>query len=703
MASDNNDLLLTEPTVEAPDFDARTFATCQEFESTMEKILPKQNNYYWRGGPVMLESTNADAVTAPVPTAAKSAQWVGATTPHSETNVQVAGIDEADSVKTDGRYIYSYQAGESGIVILDAKTLNKVKTIKIPANYSNPIFYVQKGKLILTATRSVNPSRYWMGWYDNSQKSVVAIYDISTPASAKLIRLTQVDGSLSDTRLEDNGLMTVVVSTSYWTPPYYRMMMEGGKTPSYSYATRNLVPRISDVIYNGSKRIATNRAIAECRGMTALLPSEKTLDTYSFSPSLTSIIRLDTSVRDSKVNSSVVLSQAGQIHVSRNSIYLTSNLWTPYSTSNSTTKCAPGSPCATSMIWNPGVSSTLVHRFAFDRLSTKYVYSALVPGNPLTQYSMDEDASKNLRIITSEWKDTQSTRLSIIGPTGKSVGKITDIAPGENFQSSRFIGDRLYLVTFEQIDPFFVIDLSNVENPKILGELKIPGYSTYLHPYDANRLIGVGYDTKTNQWWGTQNAGIKVDLYNVSDVKNPKQEATLTLGDVGSSSDVLWNPRAFVYYKEKKLLLMPATLMTSAGDPDNSYLAKSAFQWLVGLSLEPGRITEKFRISHIEKTESMNTDWKNACNNGGYGSWTPVYCKVWATLELYLANNLWNYSSQFVNRVLYVGESLYTIGESRIQMQNFASPTVPTAVQNFRVQSQNVGYPMPIDIMPAAR
>ena len=74
-ASDNNDLLLTEPTVEAPDFDARTFATCQEFESTMEKILPKQNNYYWRGGPVMLESTNADAVTAPAPTStAKSTQ-----------------------------------------------------------------------------------------------------------------------------------------------------------------------------------------------------------------------------------------------------------------------------------------------------------------------------------------------------------------------------------------------------------------------------------------------------------------------------------------------------------------------------------------------------------------------------------------------------------------------------------------------------
>ncbi len=104
--------------------------------------------------------------------------------------------------------------------------------------------------------------------------------------------------------------MTVVVSTSYWTPPYYRIMMEDGKTPTYNYTARNLVPRISDVTYNGSKRLTTNRAIADCNGMTALLPSEETLDTYSFSPTLTSIVRLDTSVYDSKIHSQVVLSEA---------------------------------------------------------------------------------------------------------------------------------------------------------------------------------------------------------------------------------------------------------------------------------------------------------------------------------------------------------------------------------------------------------
>ena len=123
----------------------------------------------------------------------------------------------------------------------------------------------------------------------------------------------------------------------------------------------------------------------------------------------------------------------------------------------------------------------------------------------MSQYSMDEDASGNFRIVTQKYSwssgtNQNSTELSIISPSGKIIGKLSGIAPGENFQSARFISDRLYLVTFQQIDPLFVIDFSNAKSPKILGELKIPGYSTYLHPYDSDRLIGLGYDTKVNQW-----------------------------------------------------------------------------------------------------------------------------------------------------------------------------------------------------------
>jgi inhibitor of cysteine peptidase len=682
--SENTDLLTVDvKKLVAPEFSYRTFWSCQEFQDVMETILPKQNPWY-RGG-FMYDAIAPTAISA-------KAEWVSANIPHSETNIQVAGIDEADTVKTDGNYLYSYQSSQNGIIILDAKTLDTVKTIKLPSNYSNINFYVTKNKLILTATRYNNYNPYWYGWYDNSVKSVIALYDISDKSAIKLVRVVQVDGNLSDTRLADNGLMTVVVSSSYFLPPVYRSASTDTKQ-EYSYTSRTLIPRISDVQYNWAKRKTVNRLIGDCRNIASVLPSKETLSSYAFSPSLTSVLRFDTSIPAGAITTRTVLSEAGQIHVSWDSLYLTSNLWSPNSSSSS---CPPNAKCVMPLIWNPGTSGTLVHRFSFEGVNTNYVYSKLIPWNPLNQYSMDEDINKNFRIVTTENGEKQSTRVSVLSSTGNILGTLSAIAPGENFQSSRFIGNRLYLVTFEQIDPLFVIDLSDAKNPKVLGELKIPGYSTYLHPYDEGRLIGIGYDTKQNQWGGTMNAGVKVDLYNVSDVKNPRQEATLTLGDVGSSSEVLTNPRAFVWYKEKNLLLMPVTLMTSAGNKENPYFAKSAFQGLLGISITPSSIAEKFRLSHIIKPETLATDWKNNCASYTYG-YVPEYCKAGSSVETYFANNLWNYSSDFISRVLYVGENFYTIGDSKIQMQTFANPLNPLATKVFEGK-KNPSSPIPLAV-----
>lgn len=169
--------------------------------------------------------------------------------PKSETNVQVKGIDEADIVKTDGKYLYSYQEGERAIVILDAKTLARIKSIKVPTNYSGVSFYITKNKLILTATKSVSAQNGWTYWYNNSQKSVIALYDISSPLRASLVRNIEVDGYLSDTRLSDTGIMTAVVATSYWMPPIYRSYLSDSSKmiqPAFDYSSKNLIPRISD-------------------------------------------------------------------------------------------------------------------------------------------------------------------------------------------------------------------------------------------------------------------------------------------------------------------------------------------------------------------------------------------------------------------------------------------------------------------------
>lgn len=391
-------------------------------------------------------------------------------------------------------------------MILDAKNLNRVKTLRIPVNYSGVSFYITKNTLVLTATRYTRLQNSWMNWYNNTQKSIVTIYDIRDVTRASVIRSIEVDGSLSDTRLGDTGILTAVVTTSYWMPPIYRpyfMDSKMIKKPNFDYTVHNLIPQISDQQFQNNRKTITNKTVTDCTSMSSVLPKVPGANT---SPTLTSILRFDTSVPDSRIATQIVVSDAGQIHVTPDSIYLTTSVWTQETTS----KCPANARCMSPMIWNPGTSNTLIHRFSVDNANIRYNYSRQIPGTPLNQYSMDEDGDHNFRIVTtlSSWSggtNTSTTGVSVLSSTGAIIGSLSGLAPGENFQSSRFIGDRLYLVTFQQIDPLFVISIADPKNPKVLGELKIPGYSTYLHPYDANRLIGIGYDTFTNSHGGTQN------------------------------------------------------------------------------------------------------------------------------------------------------------------------------------------------------
>lgn len=202
-----------------------------------------------------------------------------------------------------------------------------------------------------------------------------------------------------------------------------------------------------------------------------------------------------------KMKSELLFGDVSQIHMSQAALYITSTINIQ---NDSNSSCPVGADCIMPSYYG-NVSKTLVHKYALSGGGLAYKYSTTVDGNPMNQYSMDEDASGNFRLVTQNYAwssdgNKNTTELNIIGPSGKVIGSLKNIAPGENFQSARFIDKRLYLVTFEQIDPFFVIDLTSPTTPLMLGELKMPGYSTYLHPYDDDRIIGIGYDSKVNQW-----------------------------------------------------------------------------------------------------------------------------------------------------------------------------------------------------------
>jgi uncharacterized secreted protein with C-terminal beta-propeller domain len=203
---------------------------------------------------------------------------------------------------------------------------------------------------------------------------------------------------------------------------------------------------------------------------------------------------------------------------------------------------------------------TIIHKISLDEENLEYSAKGYVPGNLLNQFSMDEYDGKFRVATTNEYysHNTGNVRYNavyILDENLKTVGSLDKIALDESIFSARFMGDRLYLVTFERIDPFFVIDLSE-NTPKILGELKIPGFSNYLHPYDKDHIIGIGRDTieKDNR---VRQLGIKLALFDVSDVSNPIVVDEVVIGTKRTDSMALDDHRAFLFDKNKDILSIP--------------------------------------------------------------------------------------------------------------------------------------------------
>ena len=189
-----------------------------------------------------------------------------------------------------------------------------------------------------------------------------------------------------------------------------------------------------------------------------------------------------------------------------------------------------------------------------------------VPGQIINQFSMDENSYNSnevFRIATTtsaRWsrfdngRTESSNNVYTLNSNLKVLDSLTGLAKGERIYSTRFIDTRLYMVTFKQVDPFSVIDLSDANNIKELGQLKIPGFSRYLHQYDKDTIIGIGKDASETG----RTKGLKISLFDVSDVSNPKEVAKYISESKYSSSTALYEHKAFLFSKEKNLLVIPA-------------------------------------------------------------------------------------------------------------------------------------------------
>jgi uncharacterized secreted protein with C-terminal beta-propeller domain len=314
-------------------------------------------------------------------------------------------------------------------------------------------------------------------------------------------------------------------------------------------------------------------------------------------------------------------------------------------------------------------TTTVVHKIAIKDGTITYITKGEVPGTLDNQFSMDE-YNNNLRLATTSSVYTQSgqyTYNNVFVLDGKmtTIGSLTHIAEQESIYSTRFIGDRLYMVTFKRIDPFFVIDLSSPENPKILGKLKIPGYSDYLHPYDATHIIGIGKETTTTDWGGVSTSGVKLALFDVSDVANPKQLDKVQIGDAGSDSAALTDHHAFLFDKAKNLLVIPVMAVSTSQVTKGDYYTTRQQVWygayVFGLTPQTG-FTLRGTVQH------------GTGDNGYY---------------------YYGSSTSDVKRSLYIGNVLYTMSSKQIKANSLDN--INTTITTIPLPGVgDVYYPVPM-------
>lgn len=414
---------------------------------------------------------------------------------YSTTNVQVAGVDEADIVKTDGKYIYL--VSNNTIFILRAyppKEADVLSVITFNDTYPIGIFVSSdSGKLAVLGSEYSTPP--WRYWYFYDVKTSICVYDISNKTNPVLTRNFMISGSYFNSRMIGEYVYAVI------------------SQPAYLISDTVILPKI----YSDGQ-------IKEMEA-SQIYYSNVSDSYYAF----TTVIALNM-LRDEEEpnNMTIMMGGTSNMYMSLNNIYIT---------------------------FPEPDSQTSIYRIYIENRTLRCEAQGKVLGHELNQFSMDEH-NGYFRIATTTW--TNGTNVYVLNMNLSIVGKLENLARGESFHSARFAGNRCFLVTFKKVDPLFVIDLSEPTTPTVLGELKIPGYSDYLHPYDENHIIGIGKETVAAEeeyfaWY----QGVKISLFDVSNVTDPKQVANYTIGDRGTDSPILTDHKAFLFDQQKNLLVIP--------------------------------------------------------------------------------------------------------------------------------------------------
>lgn len=540
-------------------------------------------------------------------------------TAFSSTNTQISDVDEADIVKTDGRYIYHYRfdgnSGSGQIAISAATTLKLLSTIEIEEGYADAELYLYDDMLALVHTLDTKDDPVLAAQLERPISEVIDWTDINS------------DVIVPDYMRRRETTMTQVVTydvTSRQSPTEKGRFAQDGRYVSSRMKGDTLYlvtnKRVQPAFYDANEPVQSYFPMTARAGTVSLLPAEDILlPPYQENNNYAVVTAL--SLKSQQANTKAVLGMADQIMMSSDTLFLTATV--PNRAGNRYYD-----------------RSTGITAFDVTEQGLRYRADGIAPGYIDNQFSLDEH-NGNLRIATTSYNEARDTvnNLFIYDQKLEQIGAVEGLAEGERIYSVRYIGDMAYVVTFRETDPLFAIDCSDPTAPVVKGELKIPGFSEYLHPLDETTLIGVGRNTMTNRYGAVMEDGLKISLFDVSDPENPVESAQLLLGNMGSDSPVLQNHHAFLCDAQRGFFGMPATVYTQRGASMTSPWSGETTLSFAGYLVF--RITDDHQLALAGKMEG------NDLQDNGTGI-------------------LRGDAQEAIDRGLYIGDTLYTISNARV-------------------------------------
>ncbi len=582
---------------------------------------------------------------------------------YSTTNIQVAGVDEPDFIKNDGKY--AYILSNDKLTIIEANPAETARIIsKVGLDVSGQSLqnmFLNKDRLVIFYTG--NDQQYSIPKYDYMPNTVstttthAIVIDVSSKEDPKIIKDYQVDGSYYNARMIGDYVYFISTSNADYVHPTPPVVRESSKViisppiyyydnpePNYNFDTITSFDIFGNKITSQTFLMGSTGTLYVSNDALYMAHQEYYPYYYDASAKGRFFKAIVPVLPEDLKNQITSIDNKSNLDSDSKWVQISDLLQKSYNTMTDSGKAQLFDKIQKALAdYDNNIQQdsqkTIIEKIAIDNGSLKYVAQGQVPGYLLNQYSMDESGTKLRVATTSEYYNPQhgngqSNNVYVLDQSLNVAGSLEKIAPNEKIYSARFMGDKLYLVTFHRIDPFFVIDLS-ADTPKILGALKIPGYSSYLHPYDENHIIGIGKEVMQTEYGNSEPLGVKISLFDVSDVTNPVTVDTYRIGGATSNSDVLSDPKALLFDKEKNILSIPISqqqymqaISPGGGAIPNTY-GSNNWQGFYVFGVDPSHgFSVKGTITHYNGTQYYGYGSRSFYINDSLYTVTPGLMKI---------------------------------------------------------------------------